>query len=145
MKRVLFLCTGNYYRSRFAEIYFNHRASALGLDWRAESRALLVDLTHTGNIGPISPHAVRTLEAIGVPVPEPARFPLALADGEAARFDRIVALDRSEHEPFVADRLPSEQGRVDYFDIRDVEDEAPEASMARLRRSLDRVLAGCLA
>ena len=36
-KTVLFLCTGNYYRSRFAEILFNSVASKLGLPWQASS------------------------------------------------------------------------------------------------------------
>ena len=39
-KTVLFLCTGNYYRSRFAEILFNHLAGQSKLAWRADSRGL---------------------------------------------------------------------------------------------------------
>src|SRR5438132_811728 len=34
-KTVLFLCTGNYYRSRFAEVLFNSVAGKMGLPWRA--------------------------------------------------------------------------------------------------------------
>jgi protein-tyrosine phosphatase len=37
IRRVLFLCTGNYYRSRYAEELFNHIARAEGLGWRAFS------------------------------------------------------------------------------------------------------------
>jgi protein-tyrosine phosphatase len=37
-KTVLFLCTGNYYRSRYAEIYFNSVASKMELPWKATSR-----------------------------------------------------------------------------------------------------------
>ncbi|MEJ7592066.1 MAG: low molecular weight phosphatase family protein, partial [Planctomycetaceae bacterium] len=33
MKTVLFLCTGNYYRSRYAEILFNAKAEEMGLEW----------------------------------------------------------------------------------------------------------------
>jgi hypothetical protein len=39
-KTVLFLCTGNYYRSRFAEALFNSVAGRMGLPWRASSRGL---------------------------------------------------------------------------------------------------------
>ena len=38
VKTVLFLCTGNYYRSRFAEELFNHHAERAGDDWIAQSR-----------------------------------------------------------------------------------------------------------
>jgi protein-tyrosine-phosphatase len=39
-KTVLFLCTGNYYRSRFAEALFNSVAGKMGLPCRASSRGL---------------------------------------------------------------------------------------------------------
>ena len=37
---VLFLCTGNYYRSRFAEMLFNHLAVESQLNWKADSRGI---------------------------------------------------------------------------------------------------------
>jgi hypothetical protein len=48
---VLFLCTGNYYRSRFAEVLFNARAAEAGMAWVAASRGLEL---HACNVGPIN-------------------------------------------------------------------------------------------
>ncbi len=42
--KLLFLCTGNYYRSRFAELLFNHLAAQVGLDWRADSRGVATEM-----------------------------------------------------------------------------------------------------
>ena len=42
MNLLLFICTGNYYRSRFAEAVFNHHAKQRGLPWRAFSRGLAI-------------------------------------------------------------------------------------------------------
>ena len=54
VKTVLFLCTGNYYRSRFAEELFNHQAERADLDWIAQSRGLALE-RGAYNVGPISP------------------------------------------------------------------------------------------
>jgi protein-tyrosine phosphatase len=43
VKTILFLCTGNYYRSRFAEELFNHHAERAGLYWVAQSRGLALE------------------------------------------------------------------------------------------------------
>ena len=43
MNKILFLCTGNYYRSRFAEHLFNWLATKQGLDWQADSRGLALE------------------------------------------------------------------------------------------------------
>jgi protein-tyrosine phosphatase len=40
-RKILFLCTGNFYRSRFAEELFNHLARQKRLDWVADSRGLV--------------------------------------------------------------------------------------------------------
>ncbi len=48
MKTVLFLCTGNYYRSRYAEILFNAKAEIMELEWKAVSRGLAPDPRNPG-------------------------------------------------------------------------------------------------
>ena len=64
-QRVLFLCTGNYYRSRYAEEIFNHRARLEGLDWFSFSRAV-AEALFPQNVGPISPHALEALQKKGI-------------------------------------------------------------------------------
>ena len=58
--RLLLLCTGNYYRSRFAEILFNALATSTGLNWVVASRRLTTDRV-SGKVGPISAYVVRGL------------------------------------------------------------------------------------
>ena len=57
MKVVLFLCTGNYYRSRFAEELFDYLAPANCAGWVAASRGIAVDLGNN-NVGPIAAQTV---------------------------------------------------------------------------------------
>src|SRR5437763_13560602 len=64
-RNVLFLCTGNYYRSRFAEVLFNSVAGKMGLPWRASSKGLALE-RGAGNVGPMAVSAVQALEALGV-------------------------------------------------------------------------------
>lgn len=75
MKHLLFLCTGNYYRSRFAEAYFNHRAAVLKLPWRARSRGLAREITPERNEGPVSPLVAAALRRRGVHVAGEPRYP----------------------------------------------------------------------
>ena len=44
-QHMLFICTGNVYRSRFAEAVFNHHAEQREIPWTAFSRGLAVHLT----------------------------------------------------------------------------------------------------
>jgi protein-tyrosine phosphatase len=73
---VLFLCTGNYYRSRYAEILFNSVARKMSLPWRASSRGLALE-RGVNNVGPMAMTAVQALEARGLrAVAEGGRFPI---------------------------------------------------------------------
>src|SRR6266567_161348 len=64
-RTVLFLCTGNYYRSRFAEVLFNSVAGKMGLAWQASSRGLALE-RGVNNVGPMAVSAVKAPEALGL-------------------------------------------------------------------------------
>ncbi|MGY6215239.1 arsenate-mycothiol transferase ArsC [Methylolobus aquaticus] len=139
-RRVLFLCTGNYFRSRFAELLFNHFAAARSLAWMAESRGLALDLS-TDNIGPISPHTLRGLAQRGLPPPDPARFPLTLQEHDLLNAGMIIALKEAEHRPLLASRFPQWVDRVEYWHVHDVDCSLPEDALAEIERAIPVLLA----
>lgn len=141
MRRILFLCTGNYYRSRFAEEYFNHQAGSR-LDWRAQSRALARDLTSTGNLGPISPHALAELARRGITPAAAERWPRRVASVDFDSFERVIALSRREHAPMLALQFPEAIELVEYFEIGDIDVEHPAVAIARLADCIDALLSG---
>src|ERR1700752_2088249 len=122
-KTVLFLCTGNYYRSRFPEILFNSVAGKMGLPWRASSRGLALE-RGVHNVGPMAVSAVKALEARGLrAVAEFARFPIQVTVANFELGECIVALKRTEHLPLLQERFPAWAEKVEFWQV----DDAPEA------------------
>jgi low molecular weight protein-tyrosine phosphatase len=106
-KTVLFLCTGNYYRSRFAEVLFNSVAGKMGLPWRASFRGLALE-RGVHNVGPMAVAAVKALEARGLrAVTDFARLPAQVTVADFAAAHWIVALKEAEHLPLVQERYPA--------------------------------------
>lgn len=137
-KTVLFLCTGNYYRSRFAEAVFNARAARLGLPWRAESRGLALE-RGANNVGPLSRHAAARLSQLGLEQPQP-RMPLPVQEEDLRRADVIVAVKRDEHQPMLERKHPAWAGRTEYWEIHDDYDLPPEQALPRLERAVEELL-----
>src|SRR5437588_7779390 len=118
-KTVLFLCTGNYYRSRFAEVLFNSVAGKMGLPWRASSRGLALE-RGVNNVGPMAASAIKALEAMGVCAGDDcARPPAQVAPDDLERADRVVALKRDEHLPLLQERFPAWAGKVEFWHVDD--------------------------
>lgn len=140
MHTLLFLCTGNYYRSRFAEELFNALARPLALPWAAESRALAIELGYA-NVGPISAAAVQALAARGVALAAPARMPAQAYDHDFAAARRIIALHEAEHRPMLAGRFPAWAPRVEYWHVPDVGDLPPAAALERIGRQVEALVA----
>jgi protein-tyrosine phosphatase len=141
MMKILFLCSGNYYRSRMAEEYFNHSAALHGIDWQADSRALLTDLAGTGNTGPLSPNALTQLRANGIPIRSADRMPRTLVPAELPSFSRIIAMSGREHEPMIRRIWPDAFSGMEYWEIGDIGVDLPEEAFEKVRRNVDLLMA----
>ena len=140
MKRVLFLCTGNYYRSRYAELLFNALAPALGLRWQADSRGLDVS-AGAGNVGPLSFFATTQLGRRGIEPPAEPRNPLQATDEDFVQADLIIALKETEHRPMIAARFKPWAEQVEYWQVHDIDVAPPGEALALIDRRVDELLA----
>lgn len=121
-RTVLFLCTGNYYRSRFAEILFNSVAGKMGLPWKASSRGLALE-RGVNNVGPMAVSAITALEALGVRAADAVeRLPAQVTTDDLERAALIVALKQDEHLPLLQEQFPAWAEKVEFWHI----DDAPE-------------------
>jgi protein-tyrosine phosphatase len=117
--KVLFLCTGNFFRSVFAEHYFNYlvaqnqkldprdplRKKAL---WVAESRGLdVAQLAPSQRAARMSAFTMARLGKLNIPVPMaagsrlPAHTPTLLTLDDLKRCDRVIAMHDPTHRPML--------------------------------------------
>jgi protein-tyrosine phosphatase len=129
MKRVLFLCTGNYYRSRFSELFFNWHAKQRDLGWRADSRGLALV---PWNIGPISSDTMARLRYHGIRVGARQRFPMIAHQKDFEAAAHIVALKRTEHRPMIEARFSSWLDRVEFWEVHDLDCAGPEETFPQI-------------
>ena len=137
MKCVLFLCTGNYYRSRFAEELFNHRAAG---NWQAQSRALAIE-RGLYNVGPVSRFALQGLMERGVTPKGAACFPRQCTVTDLENADHVVALDETEHRPLMRERFLEWERRIQYWGVADADLLQPDHALSLIDAQIDKVLA----
>ena len=133
MKRVLFLCSGNYYRSRFAEIFFNWHAEQRGLRWKAESRGLTMRNIHPGFM---SAFTLARLEELGIPVDSHQRMPIKATLRDFVIADHFVAMKRSEHHPPIQASFPSHVERAEFWEVHDLDCAGPAETLPILERKV---------
>jgi protein-tyrosine phosphatase len=146
MKVLLFLCTGNYYRSRFAEELFNHLAPAECPGWLATSRGIAVDLG-VNNVGPMAKATAHALEKHGLNFDaQAARMPMQLQVADLDMADHIVALKQAEHVPLMQERFApwldaNDPARIEYWHVNDVDLSVPEQALPLIARELADLMA----
>lgn len=133
MKKILFLCTGNYYRSRYAEILFNWKAKECELKWHAESRGLDPD---PRNPGPMSRDTMAALRKLGIPFDEHLRFPLAVGEDDFRKAEHIVAVKETEHRPLIQRNFPEWLDRVEFWHVHDLDCCGPDEAIPHLDREV---------
>ena len=143
MKQVLFLCSANYYRSRFAEHFFNWLAPQRNVCWRADSRGLEVD--RWGDLGAISPYTVDALRERQIPVNGNSRRPQQLTFDDLTKSELVIAVKESEHRKMMADLFPEWEDAVEYWHVHDLDCAEPEEALPiledRVRDLVDRLAA----
>ncbi len=123
-KTILFLCTGNYYRSRFAENLFNSVAAKKGLPWTATSKGLALE-RGIYNFGPMSKAAVELLRTMGAHGEDCNRMPATATSEDFDKADRIIALKEAEHRPLMRERFPAWMEKVEYWHVEDDDNALP--------------------
>jgi protein-tyrosine phosphatase len=136
MKTVLFLCTGNYYRSRFAEFYFRHLANQQSLNWRAESRGLRIS---PGNVGPLSVFTHQECERRGI-CAEPLRMPVAVEESDFRSASITIAVKELEHRPLMQLRFPDWENRIEYWQVHDLDCATPDEALPLLAQHVENLV-----
>jgi protein-tyrosine phosphatase len=139
MPTILFLCTGNYYRSRFAEMLFNHLAEVHGISWRAESRGIATETNYLLP-GVISPLTCEALRVRGVPMPQVHRDAIQCLEEDFSRFDRVIAVKETEHRPMMRRRFGRFADDIEYWEIDDISHGPTETAITELDRRVRRLI-----
>jgi protein-tyrosine phosphatase len=106
-KRILFLCTGNYYRSRFVEELFIllNKKSCLG---KHAPEALLK--AGAGEHRTHLPLALEALQALGMSPRRADQLPLPCTLPDFRQADIVIGLKEAEHRSMVERRFPGHRG-----------------------------------
>lgn len=126
MKNILFVCTGNYYRSRMAEEIFNYWSQYYELNWKAGSAGLRSDMSASPNVGSISKHAVEMLGKGDYPIESKGRWPRSMTEKDFNTSDLIICLNHPEHRPAIEDRFESYAEEPIYWEVPDIDELEPE-------------------
>lgn len=131
-KQILFLCTGNYYRSRFAEAVFNHEAKKRKLPWTAFSRGLAIHQVD-GDLSPFTFHAL-VERKISLHLTGPTRVQATAED--LSKADLTIALKETEHRPMMLDQFPFWASRVIYWEEHDLDVSSAEESLPSIEKKV---------
>ncbi len=133
MHTILFLCTGNYYRSRLAEEIFNFYATRDNIAARALSRGLGNQWPNLNNPGPISKNAKRFLSSLGIDARSPDRMPLPCLEADLAQATHVICLSEREHKSMFVAKFPHyPMENITFWEIGDVGVQGVQEAMTQI-------------
>lgn len=130
-EKVLFVCTGNYYRSRFAEIYYNH---CVGKQM-SFSRGFEVFMGR--NEGSISAYTEKFLHELGIVRYNRNQLPVQITDQDFEIAGRIIFLDGEEHLPMYKKYFPKRQDEITIWSFPDIQFQSPELILPAIKEKID--------
>ena len=140
--KVTFVCTGNYYRSRFAESYFNYLCDILKLNYIADSYGLAIHYADelAEEHGEISPFSKERMESIGIPNFYFERDRKSLTKDAIENADLIVAMDKDEHTEMILEQFPTYINQFNFFKVKDVFDWEPKKTLDETQKKVEAMI-----
>ena len=133
-QKVLFICTGNYYRSRFAEALFNFLAQKHKINWVATSRGLATYLV--GDDGFLSSVVVKALHERDIPASYTSASCRQISETDFREADLLIAIDKYEHRPLLDRYYHDWVDKVTYWDVSDVEELSAMDAIPRIEHKV---------
>ncbi len=130
-KRLLFICTGNFYRSRFAEAVFNHLAETRGLHWWAFSRGLAIHWAE----GYISEFTRQALAVRKIELRHTGAGRVQLSEADLRSADLIIALKDEEHRPMLTNMFPEWTSKIVFWDVSDLP-HSPDVALPAIEKEV---------
>ena len=127
MKKVMFVCTGNYYRSIICENLWLYLLDRYEKDGEVCSSGLNPELASLWkkSFGDISPFAESSLNIMKVSIKRTNSLkPIRLFDIETS--NRVIFLNKKEHKPMVAkSKMPTSSNKYIFWENEDVDSQFP--------------------
>ena len=117
MNRVLFVCTANIHRSRFAEEVFNHFSEKNNKGATAFSAGLRVG---DYNFRKIYHPALDNLEKFNILPKRAEELSVHIKNIDLDQFDRLICMDKNEHKPMIQSDSQLSAFKFEYWDITDM-------------------------
>jgi protein-tyrosine phosphatase len=136
IKTVLFICTGNFYRSRFAEAIFNATTEKNRVPWKAISRGLAIHWAQ----GYLSPYTEEALKERNIELRHTGTDRIQLLENDLRNTDLQIALDHSEHYSMMQDQFPQWADRITYWDIADMPFSSPAIALPAIEAKIQSLI-----
>ena len=133
-RTLLFICTGNYYRSRFAEALFNHHAELRGLSWRAISRGLAIE--RVIEVNKLSGFTFAAMLQRGIKPQHTSVDLNALTSLYLIDADLAIAMCEAEHRPMMIEKHPLWVDHVIYWHVNDLPYCRPCKAISEIERQV---------
>lgn len=133
---ILFLCTGNFYRSRYAEAWFNAAAARENLHWRASSAGFRPHI----EANPLSRWAAERLIEERIPLEMTRAAPVKVTEADLTEASLIVAMLEKEHRPMMLQAFPRWVDRIEYWQVHDIDEISPAEALPEIEARVERLV-----
>jgi protein-tyrosine phosphatase len=133
---VLFICTGNFYRSRHAEAIFSI-GTPLKRAVRKGFFKGFINIHCSGRTGTlISTDTEERLKTLGVPLELTRPSPVQLRAKDLKKAHHIIALKKDEHYEMMLSSHPEWADKIHYWHMHDIDFEDPQTVLPKIEEEV---------